>query len=310
MSQGPQGHLIYKGRKVLLKYHRLLSGTHPHPPNSLPALRRVLADGAEVVEFDIGMTMDGAFVLLHDGRLERETTGLGPLRQVTQGQVQTLRLRGSNEPPATLAEVVAVLQDVRRPLKVQVDLKEQEPLPAGVAARLLAALAPLRVNSSLRVVVGCMADWNLRALRRLDQTLGVGLDFAHYLDAPVDELVRLPLRINAYGYLDDHPLGYRRLLSTPGYLADRMDVLLDLVEGASEFYLRKELVLQALADGFNPVQFVHERKPGALVDVWTLYAHEPDLRRVLFAVLEAGADQVSSPTSALLLQYSEINTPS
>lgn len=310
MSQGPRGHLAYKGRKVLLKYHRLLSGTHPHPPNSLPALHRVLADGAEVVEFDIGLTLDGAFVLIHDQSLERETTGRGPLRKVTQEQLQTLRLRDSDEPPATLAGVVAVLRGVRRPLKVQVDLKEQEPLPREVAVRLLEALAPLRANSHLRVVVGCLADWNLRALRRLDPTLAMGLDFAYYLDAPVDELVRLPLRINAYGYLDDHPLGYRRLLPTPVYLADRMDVLLNLVEGASEFYLRKEFVLQAMADGFNPVQFVHERKPGALVDVWTLYAHEPDLRRILFSVLEAGADQITSPTSALLLQYSEISPPS
>ncbi len=79
-----------------------------------------------------------------------------------------------------------------------------------------------------------------------------------------------------------------------------MDVLLSLVPGASEFYLRKEFLLQALADGVNPIELIHDRKPGALVDVWTLYADEPDLERVLLAALEAGADQITSPAPALL----------
>ena len=82
MSAAGCGHLVYKGRNILLKYHRLLSGVHPHPPNSLAALRRVLADGAEVIEFDVGLTRDQKFVLLHDSNLERETSGRGPLRQV------------------------------------------------------------------------------------------------------------------------------------------------------------------------------------------------------------------------------------
>jgi glycerophosphoryl diester phosphodiesterase len=265
----------------------------------------VIDDGAEVVEFDVGLTRDEKFVLIHDSTLERETNGKGPLHQVTEAQFKSLRLRDSDEPTATLTEVIGVLREVDRRLKVQVDLKELEPISHEVASLLLRAMAPMRENPHISVVVGCMGDWNLRLLRRLDSALAVGLDFAYYLDAPVDGLVRLPHRINAYGYLDDHPLGYRRLLSPREYLEDRMDVLVDLVPGASEFYVRKEFLLQALADGVNPIRFIHERKPGALVDVWTLYAHEPDVERVLFTALEAGADQISSPASAQLAQVYE-----
>jgi glycerophosphoryl diester phosphodiesterase len=302
---GARGYLVYNGRKVLLKYHRLLSGVHPHPPNSVAALRSVLADGAEVVEFDINLTRDEKFALIHDPTLERETSGRGPLRRVTEAQFKALRLRDSTESAATLTEVVDVLRDVGRPLKVQVDLKEAAPISLEVANLLLRAIAPMRENPRISVVVGCMGDWNLRLLRRLDPGLLVGLDFGYYLDAPVDDLVRLPMRINAYGYLDDHPLGYRRLLSARAYLEDRMEVLLNLVPGAGEFYVHKEFLLQALADGVNPIAFIHDRRPGALVDVWTLYAHEPNLERVLPAALEAGADQISSPTAALLIQSFE-----
>ena len=294
------GHLVYQGRSILLKYHRLLSGVHPHPPNSLAALRQVLAEGAEVIEFDVGLTRDQKFVLIHDSTLERETNGRGPLSQVTETQFKGLRLRDSEEPTATLDEVVDVLREVQRPVKVQVDLKELKPLSDGAAHALREAITAMRENPRISVVVGCMGDWNLRMLRRFDPGLAMGLDFAYYLDAPVDVLMRWPSRINAYGYFDDHPLGFRRLLSPQAYLEDRMEVLLNLVEGAREFYLRKEFLLQALADGVNPVQFIHDRKPGALVDVWTLYAHEPDLQRVLVSALDAGADQISSPTCALL----------
>jgi glycerophosphoryl diester phosphodiesterase len=224
---------------------------------------------------------------------------------VTRGEFTSLRLRDSAEPAAAIDEIVAILLDVGRQLKVQIDLKELEPLSDRIVRLLLDAIAPLRARPNLRVVVGCLGDWNLRALRRLDPSLLVGLDFMCYLDAPVDEFVRLPMRLNAYGYLDDHPLGYRRFLDPPAYLQDRMETLLELVSGAVEFYVRKDFLLQALADGFDPVGFIHKHKPGALVDVWTFYASEPDLDRKLFTALDAGADQVSSPTSALLAEFVE-----
>ena len=295
----PRGYLPYRGRKVLLKYHRLLSGHHPHPPNSVAALRRVLADGADVVEFDVGLTQDEKFVLIHDTTLERETNGRGPLRGVTEAEFKALRLRDSDEPAAALAEVVAVLCGLDRPVKVQVDLKEAAPISPEVATALLRAIAPMRDHTRLAVVIGCMGDWNLRLLRRLDPEVSVGLDFGYYLDAPVDGPARLPTRINAYGYLDDHPLGYRRLLPVRVYLEDRMDVLLGLVPGAREVYVRKEFLLQAMADGINPIAFVHDRRPEAVVDVWTFYANDLDADS-LDTALESGADQVTSPDSSLL----------
>lgn len=305
MSGAARGHFLYKGRKVLLKYHRLLSGVHPHPPNSVAALRRVLADGAEVIEFDTGLTRDERFVLVHGTELEDETSGRGPLRQVTEAEFKALRLRPSDEPPATLAEVVAILRELNRPVKVQVDLKETAPLMPEAATRLLRAVGSMRENPRISVVVGGMGDRNLRLLRRLDPGLAVGLDFSNYLDAPVGDLVQPAARINAYGYLDDHPLGNRRVASAPAYLEDRMEVLLNLVPGAAEVYVRKEFLLRALGDGFNPIAFIHDRRPGALVDVWTLYADEPDLGRVLLAALEAGADQLTSPTPVALIETFE-----
>lgn len=302
------GRLYFHGRPVLLKYHSLMSGNHDHPPNSHSALCAVLEGGAEVIEFDVGLRSDGGFALLHDPYLERETTGLGLLRQADADVLRGAYLRGSNEPVALLEDVAGVLAGVRRPIKVQVDLKESLPLGPEEGRALLRAIEPMRSNTHLHVVMGCLADWNLRLLRRLDPSVDVGVDPAYYLDvaveggsdAPLEILAGLPQRLNAYGYLDDHPLGYRRLLPIEAYLRDRLEALIQAVPQAVEFYLRKEFVLKALSDGFNPVAFVLEQRPDALVDVWTLNSWEPGSRDVLLRLLEAGAGQVTTDTAVHL----------
>lgn len=294
------GTVAFAGHRVLLKYHRLLSGTGAHPPNSLSALRELLAGGAEAIEFDIHALADGDYVLNHDETFERETTGTGAVRSATRASVKALRLRGSNEPAALLSEVAQVLAAHRRPLKVQVDLKDQVPLSGEEAGRLLRAIEPLRANSDLTVVVGCLGDWNLRTLRRLDAALPVGLDFALYLDAPVPEFPRLPLRVNVYGYLDDHPLGYMRAMPVREYLEDRVESLCHLVPGAVELYLRVEFVLRAIADGVNPIEIVRRRLGRVLVDAWTLNADAQGAAQTLNALLAAGADQITTDTAVQL----------
>ncbi len=290
-------HLTYQGKNVLLKYHKLLSGSGEHHANSLSALEEVLAGRVAVLEFDVNYLADGDFALVHDGTLQRETTGVGSVKKLTAAEFKALRYRDSSEHGTVLSELVGILKNVDFPLKVQVDFKEIAPVTSEDAQVLLTALEPLRENGFLTVVTGCLADWNLRTFRRLDPTLDIGLDFALHLDAPVDGMVRLPTHLGAYGYLDDHPLASRRLQTTESYLRDRVESLLALAPNAYEFYLRKEFVVQALGDGFNPVAFVHEQLPGSLVDVWTIDHDSQEAEAVLKRALEAGVDQVTTNTS-------------
>ena len=293
-------HLEYQNRRVLLKYHRAQTGERHHPPNALSAIKELSQRGVRALEFDVGITLDGVYILLHDAHLERETTGVGPVRLTTHTEIKRLHLRGSHEQVATLAEAVAVLKETEGPLKIQVDLKETVPLSEEEADWLYQTLKPLFGRNGVEVVVGCLADWNLRTLRRVAPELEIGFDPAFYLDVPVGEFLRLPVRTNAYGYLDDHPLGYRRVLPTPRYLADRLEAVSYLVPGAKEFYLRKEFVLKALDDGFNPIEFLHRLHPGTTVDVWTLDAEEENAREKLLRLLRAGVDQITTNTPVKL----------
>ena len=290
-------HLTYQGKETLLKYHKLLSGSNKHPANSLSALGEVLEGRVAVLEFDVNYLADGDFALVHDGTLERETTGTGSVRKLTRADFKTLRYKDSNEKGALLSELVGVLKSVDFPLKVQVDFKEIAPVSSADAKILLTATEPLRENGFVTVVVGCLADWNLRTFRRLDPSINIGIDFALHLDAPVDGMVRLPARLGAYGYLDDHPLALRRLQTTAAYLRDRVESLLALVPNAYEFYLRKDFVVQALQDDFDLIAFIHERLPSSLVDVWTIDYGSEEAEALLKRVLEAGADQLTTNTS-------------
>lgn len=295
------GAIPFAGRRVLLKYHQLLSGTGAHPPNSVSALREVLAGGAEAIEFDVHAIADGHYLLIHDDTLDRETTGTGKVAHSTAASVHALHLRGSDEAPALLEDFVPLLAAHRRQLKVQVDLKDAFPLSAEEGGGFLRAIAPLSTNTHLSVVVGCMGDWNLRTLRRLDPTLAVGLDILLYLDVPVPEFPRLPLRVNVYGYLDDHPLGYAPTLQVSDYLVDRLESVFTLVPEAREVYLRAEFILKAIADGVNPIDVVRRKLgAGVLVDAWTLNADQARAGETLHSLLRAGVDQITTDSAQQL----------
>ena len=48
-----------------------------YPENSLPAIESVIKMGVDMMELDLKMTKDSVLVLMHDGTLDRTTTGRG-----------------------------------------------------------------------------------------------------------------------------------------------------------------------------------------------------------------------------------------
>lgn len=63
------------------------------PENSLAAIRRCDAIGADVIEIDVAITSDGTLVLMHDDTVDRTTDGSGTIAGLSLEQVRNLRLR-------------------------------------------------------------------------------------------------------------------------------------------------------------------------------------------------------------------------
>lgn len=101
--------------------HRGAAGLAPE--NTVEAFLRGVAAGADLVECDVHLSLDGVPVVIHDGMLERTTSGSGPVGACTLAQLQSLDAGAGTRIP-TLAEVFSAV-----PVPVQVEIKD----PAAVA---------------------------------------------------------------------------------------------------------------------------------------------------------------------------------
>ena len=66
------------------------------PENSAGAIRGAIEAGADIVEFDVALTKDGKYVLLHDGKLDRVSDGKGASTDYTLEEIRQFRLKNSD----------------------------------------------------------------------------------------------------------------------------------------------------------------------------------------------------------------------
>jgi glycerophosphoryl diester phosphodiesterase len=80
--------------------------------NTIPAFEAAIADGADVVEFDVRMTADDVAIVMHDPDVSRTTDGSGLVRDLHLIEIKRLRIAtadgGETEVP-TLDEALACL---------------------------------------------------------------------------------------------------------------------------------------------------------------------------------------------------------
>ena len=96
------------------------------PENTLTAFRNAIAVGADGVELDARLSRDGQVVVIHDRRLDRTTTGRGPVGTYTVKELKRLDagswfgLQFEREQVPTLEEV---FEELPQQLLLYVDLK-------------------------------------------------------------------------------------------------------------------------------------------------------------------------------------------
>ncbi len=63
------------------------------PENSLEGIQSAIDMGVDIVELDVQMTKDSVLILMHDGHLDRTSTGHGLISDTTLDQIRQLNLR-------------------------------------------------------------------------------------------------------------------------------------------------------------------------------------------------------------------------
>lgn len=142
VAYGQSGRLLTKlsEKEQHIAAHR---GAHKEfPENSIASILEAIRLGVSVVEIDIRSTKDGVLILMHDGTVDRTTTGKGKVSQLTYAEIQTLYLRdtpadaGSNCHIPTLKEVLRLC---RGKIILDIDFKEENEKYVAKTFELIAA---------------------------------------------------------------------------------------------------------------------------------------------------------------------------
>jgi glycerophosphoryl diester phosphodiesterase len=134
----------------------------PLPENTSVAELAAVARGASMLNADVRWTKDDVPVAIHDARLDRTTTGTGPVLSVTAAQFTALGLNSNDgkrrlsadQHPQTLAQLLAAVKPTAVPIVLQM---EADPFAGGGAGQAsIQALAAVIAASGYagKVVVG------------------------------------------------------------------------------------------------------------------------------------------------------------
>lgn len=124
----------------LVVAHRGASADYPE--NTLVAFRAAAEAGADIVELDVRLTVDGIPVVLHDADLSVTTDGRGPVDELTLAEVKRLDAsggRGPRQEVPTLAEALDVIGRSGRGIDLEIkslggaDAARQDLLEASLA---------------------------------------------------------------------------------------------------------------------------------------------------------------------------------
>ena len=80
------------------------------PENTLASFRNAIARGADYLEFDVQMTVDGHLIVIHDVTVDRTTDGTGLVGEMTLDQITALDA-GKGESVPTFAEVIQLAKE-------------------------------------------------------------------------------------------------------------------------------------------------------------------------------------------------------
>jgi glycerophosphoryl diester phosphodiesterase len=198
------------------------------PENTLPALQQAIRLHADLVEFDIHTTADKHFVLLHDAKLDRTTSGRGPVSQATFEAVAVLDA-GAWFAPAYVGtkvpELDAFLTAIAGHADLYVDAKAIEPLAlaerlsahglgeSGVVFQAPAFIQKLRERlSSARGLVPLFDPRQVEKLGQAGKFYGVDARWEQLSAEMIDRCHRAGLAVFADAGGEHQPADYRRVI--------------------------------------------------------------------------------------------------
>lgn len=163
----------FAGQSVVLAHG---GGQRLAPDNTMVAFAKANALGADVLELDVQRDRDGAFRVIHDATVDRTTSGVGAVKDLSSAEVADLdagyfwtptgpnaaspdadyHYRGTGATVPTLAEVLRGFPEAA----VNVEIKEREAAAGPALCNLIRSL-----NAGQRVMVASFNSEPMQAFR-------------------------------------------------------------------------------------------------------------------------------------------------
>lgn len=86
-----EGLLSRDPSKVFVASHR--ADWRNWPENSLEGINSAIEMGVDIVEVDLQLTKDSVLIIMHDGKLDRTSTGKGKISETTYDEIKKMRLK-------------------------------------------------------------------------------------------------------------------------------------------------------------------------------------------------------------------------
>lgn len=160
------------------------------PENTIAAFELALAQGADVLEFDVHLSRDDHPVVIHDFTVDRTTNGNGPVRELTVRELKRLdagawfKQKFAGQQIQTLHEI---LERFRGRASFGVELKAGSDFYPGIEERVVSTLQTYDVTE--RALLLSFDHAALGRVRALDPSVKTGALVAH---RPLDPGVVAP----------------------------------------------------------------------------------------------------------------------
>jgi glycerophosphoryl diester phosphodiesterase len=154
-------------KKILKIGHRGAKGCEPE--NTLISFEKAIEMGADGIELDVHLSLDGHLIVIHDETIDRTTNGKGVVNQMTLHELKSFTINGEYTIP-TLDEV---LELVSQRCFVNIELKNQE--AAEKVVQLIEHYISDKNWNNDHFLVSSF-DWNaLQQVRFLNDTIRVAV---------------------------------------------------------------------------------------------------------------------------------------
>ena len=147
--------------------HRGAKGYEPE--NTLISFEKAIAMGADGIELDVHLSIDGHLIVIHDETIDRTTNEKGVVNQLTLAEIKSFRINDEHAIP-TLDEVLNL---VNQRCFVNIELKNQD-TAEKVVQLIEHYISDKKWNHSQFVVSSF--DWNaLQQVRFLNENIRIGV---------------------------------------------------------------------------------------------------------------------------------------